>query len=437
MSRRPFRFALAAALLFVVAPVRAGTPFVPGTGEFLDDCSDDFEDPSWTYTLRLPKSSSEQDENSRPPGGFSNNHLWAEGALRGTPDVVKRVPTPPGGIEGSTGALLFATKYSGIPGRPSGKQQQDDLLMKFDRRLGRSIPVSWQPSCTVRVYLPPFDQWEHRNGPSFGMRCDCRGRKPNGKMEPYWPGMFWLFRKANGKSVPEDYAQLTIRSGTRGNDPQLTAKEPGWWTMGMSFTPDGQIHYYASPGVDDLTAEDYLASYFPYGNRCMTFNNFFFNVANWDNGRRGRRRGSSTIPNLRDSAAGQSWRNSPLPREANSNQTVQRRRSNKSSSPNRINLGTAQLEQAICYDSPSCDVTWPRLRHGRRPLGILDRRRRNVHRHDRPARTEACGSNCSPAASRRAASTPVPHATRSRPRPPRGSAEFWAGWQLVLVDADG
>ena len=52
----------------------------------------------------------------------------------------------------------------------------------------------------------------------------------------------------------------------------------------MSFSPDGQIHYYASPGVDDLTADDYLASYFPYGNRCLTFNNFFFNVANWDNG---------------------------------------------------------------------------------------------------------------------------------------------------------
>jgi hypothetical protein len=268
------------------APAWAGTPFIPGTGEFLADCSDNFEDPNWKYVLKLPKSSSEQDENSRPPGGISSNRLWHEGALRGTPDVVKRIPTPPGGIEGSTGALMFATQRSGIPGKITNKQQQDDLLMKFDRKLGRSISMSWQPSCTVRVYLPAFENWEQRNGPSFGMRADCRGRKPDGSTEPYWPGMFWLFRKANGKSIPEDFAQLTVRSGPRGNDLRnLKATEPGWWTMGMSFTSDGQIHYYARKGVEDLTAEDYLTSQFPYGDRCLSFNNFFFNVANQDNGR--------------------------------------------------------------------------------------------------------------------------------------------------------
>ena len=274
------------ALLMPAATVLAAKPFVPGTGVFLEDCSDNFEDPNWSYTLRLPKSSQEQDNNERAPGGRSNNGLWHEGAKRGTPDVVKRVPTPPCGIEGSTGALMFATRYSGIPGKITNKQQQDDLLMKFDRKLGRSIPVSWQPSCTVRVYLPPFENWEQRSGPSFGMRADCRGRKPDGSTEPYWPGMFWLFRKANGKSIKQDFAQLTIRSGPRGNDIRShKVYEPGWWTMGLSFTADGQVHYYASPGVDDLTAEDHLASYFPYGDRCLTFNNFFFNVANWDNGR--------------------------------------------------------------------------------------------------------------------------------------------------------
>jgi hypothetical protein len=340
MSRTHFRLALVAASLLIVASAKAGTPFVPGTGEFLDDCSDDFEDPSWSYTLRLPKSSSEQDENSRPPGGFSSNHLWAEGALRGTPDVVKRVPTPPGGIEGSTGALLFATKYSGIPGRPSGKQQQDDLLMKFDHRLGRSIPVSWQPSCTVRVYLPPFDQWEQRSGPSFGMRCDCRGRKPDGSVEAYWPGMFWLFRKANGKSIPEDYAQLTIRSGPRGNDIRsVKATEPGWWTMGMSFSPDGQIHYFASPGVDDLTEEDYLTSYFPYSNHCLSLNNFFFNVANMDNGRSWSTQWVIDDPKIfavppQGQTVAALHKNRPRP--TNGNQTAQRSRSNRSSSQNRM-----------------------------------------------------------------------------------------------------
>ena len=112
MSRPSFGFALVAAMLFAVAPVVAGTPFVPGAGEFLADCCDNFEDPAWTYTLKLPKSSSEQDENSRPPGGFSNNRLWAEGALRGTPDVVKRVATPERGIpiiHQSTNYFLFCS----------------------------------------------------------------------------------------------------------------------------------------------------------------------------------------------------------------------------------------------------------------------------------------------------------------------------------------
>ncbi len=268
------------------AHVSAGTPFVPGTGTFLADCSDDFEDTSWGYKYHLPKSSHEQDERQRSPGGRSSNRLWHEGGKRGTPDLVKRVTTPPGGLEGSTASLQMATKNSGIPGRPSRKQQQDDLLLKFDRKLGRSIHVSWQPSCTVRVYLPPFEQWENRSGASFGMRADCQGRDNSGESEPYWPGMFFLFRSETSRKVESDSAKLTIRAGRRGNDIRShDITEPGWWTLGMSFSPDGQIHYYAKPGVEDLTAEDYLVSNYPYGLRCQTFNNFFFNVANWDNGR--------------------------------------------------------------------------------------------------------------------------------------------------------
>jgi hypothetical protein len=275
--------------LILVSPATrraaADAPFVPGTGEWLADCSDDFEDPNWSYTLRLPKSSEEQDKNVRGPGGVSNNGLWHEGAMRGTPDIVKRVDTPPGGIDGSTGALMFATKNSGIPGRVSNEQQQDDLLMMFNKRLGGPIPVAWRPSCTVRVYLPPFEQWENRTGPSFGMRADCVGHGSDGN-EPYWPGMFLLFQKANGRNILADSAKITVRANQRGQDARsLAIAEPGWWTMGMSFTPDGQIHYYAAQGIYDLTEQDFLMSSFPYGMKCTQFNNFFFNVANWDNGK--------------------------------------------------------------------------------------------------------------------------------------------------------
>jgi hypothetical protein len=276
---------LASSVVLAATSVRADQPFVPGTGEFLADCSDDFEDATWSYTLRLPKSSEEQDKNVRGPGGISANGLWHEGAKRGTPDVVERIDTPLGGINGSTGALLFATRNSGIPGRVSNEQQQDDLLLMFNRRLGGSIPVAWRPSCSVRVYLPPFDQWEQRSGPSFGMRADCVGRGSDGS-EPYWPGMFLLYQRPNGRNVTAPSAKITVRANQRGGDVRShEITEPGWWTMGMSFTADGQVHYYASEGVDDLTEEDFLMSSFPYGMRCQQFNNFFFNVANWDNGR--------------------------------------------------------------------------------------------------------------------------------------------------------
>lgn len=289
MRRHSFAYALvscAALALSMFLPASAATPVVPGTGEFLRDCCDDFEDESWNWTYNLPKSSYEQDEEQRGPGGRSNNGLWHEGGKRGTPDVVKRVPTPPGGIEGSAGALLFATKNSGIPGKLSNEQQQDDLLMLFNRRLGRSIPVAWQPSCTVRVYLPEWDKWEQRSGASFGMRCDCQGRNPDGSTEEYWPGMFLLFHKKTNKEGDQYSAKITVRGDKLGHDVRsLDIKEPGWWTLGMSFTPDGQIHYYAHAGIENLTEDDYLMSSYPYSMKCITYDNFFFNVANWDNGR--------------------------------------------------------------------------------------------------------------------------------------------------------
>ncbi|NOY41968.1 MAG: hypothetical protein GXP26_09040 [Planctomycetes bacterium] len=264
----------------------ADEPFVPGTGVKVARVGDDFEDPDWGYIKNGKKASHEQDENQRAPGGKSRNGRWYESALRGQPDVVKWVRTPPGGIEGSQGSMLMATRLSGIPGKISGKQMQDDLLMGVSSRIGKSVPVSWQPSCTVRVYLPEFDRWENRTGASFGIRADVRGRDRDGSVEPYWPGFFILFRSETSKKFDEDFAQISIRAKRNGRDlggPKIY--EPGWWTFGMSFTPDGQVHFYASEGVDDLTEEDHLYSSFPYGSKAMYFDNFFFDVANWENGK--------------------------------------------------------------------------------------------------------------------------------------------------------
>ena len=90
----------------------ADEPFVPSTGVKVRQVGDDFEDPNWGYIMNGRKASHEQDEKQRPPGGASRNGRWYESALRGQPDVVKRVPTPPGGIEGSQGSMLMATRSS-------------------------------------------------------------------------------------------------------------------------------------------------------------------------------------------------------------------------------------------------------------------------------------------------------------------------------------
>lgn len=273
----------------------AQLPVVPGTGYKLTDVGDDFEDPNWSYVENGPKASSNLDQQARYPAGGAANGRLMESTYRGQPDVVKRVPTPPGGIPGSEGAMMMRSLYTGVPGRLSNEMQQDDLLMNVNNRIG-TISVARTPSVVVRVYLPPFEQWEQRTGSSFGFRGDCHttitkpgsGRglfrsRTTTEEEPYWPGFFIQFNKGSGKTP--DSAVLLIRCDENGQDkvgPHLT---PGWWTLGMSYTPDGKVHYYARQGVENLRPQDHLASFYPYSYRAQTFETMFFNIVNQDNGR--------------------------------------------------------------------------------------------------------------------------------------------------------
>ena len=103
--------------------------------------------------------------------------------------------------------------------------------------------------------------------------------------EAYWPGMFIEFQSKT-REGENDYAYLRIRGNGNGEDfrsKQITTT--GWWTLGMSVTADGMVHYYASPGVDDLTQADYLGSQYPYGLRAEAFRTFFFDICNGDDGR--------------------------------------------------------------------------------------------------------------------------------------------------------
>lgn len=278
-------------LSIVVAPSQGlAQAVVPGTGQHIEKVGDDFEDPAWTYVPNLPKSSSNLDKDVRMPTGASKNGRWFESALRGQPDVIQRVETPEGGLPGSTGALLMRSLQTGLPYHASGAMQQDDLILNVRQPMGGYIPLSWAPSIVVRVYVPPFEQWENRTGSSFALRAGLRGiassGKKAGKTDDYWPGIFIYFNSETDQRGKKDSAYLLIRANEMGGDirgPEITT--PGWWTLGMSFTSDSKVHYYAHAGVEDLTAADYITSHRPYGFYGAQFDTFFFNIVNRDDGR--------------------------------------------------------------------------------------------------------------------------------------------------------
>jgi hypothetical protein len=97
----------------------------------------------------------------------------------------------------------------------------------------------------------------------------------------------WIhFRAAGTRNNKVDGAYIAVRGDRMGRD--FHAKEIdqfGWWTFGMSFSPDGMVHYYASPGVDPLTAADHLTSQYPYSFTARQFRTYFFDVCNRNDGR--------------------------------------------------------------------------------------------------------------------------------------------------------
>jgi len=285
ISRRQFGLAsLALGSSLAVRPslaqsYRPYAPVIPGSGIRVARTGDDFEADDWAYYPQHPKSSWNLDDEVREPGSSSKNGLWAEGAKRGTPDIVRRVATPEGGIEGSKGSMMIQTLRSGIPGTLTYQQQQDDLLHNTQAMVG-TIPVTWSPNCICRVYVPPIRYWEQRDGATFGYRTGLVAG------EEYWPGILLHMerRPTDGKKGP--LVRAWIRADNGGRDmPSLTFEPETWITMGISHTADGAVHFFLRPGIEDLTKENCVGSYWCYGYRAHTFQTFFFNVINMDDGR--------------------------------------------------------------------------------------------------------------------------------------------------------
>ncbi|MFK7821731.1 MAG: hypothetical protein AB8G99_23675 [Planctomycetaceae bacterium] len=272
---------------------------VPGSGRRINEVGDDFEDEKWNWVFNGPKASKEQDEQIRQPLGYSTNRRWFESPKRGNPDILRRVDTPPGGIKGSKGSLLIQTVNAGVPNFYSYKMMQDDLVLSCASRVGM-LPVSRTPQAVVRVYFPPYKEWENRTGTHFGYRIDLKTTKYEQQQsrrflrtfsssvpvtEAYWPGFFVEFHSETDAKYKTDSARLLIRGNHLGREVPSKDITPGWWTLGMSATPDGQVHFYASPGVDNLKSTDYLYTSRPYGYSAEKFATQFFNVCNKDDGK--------------------------------------------------------------------------------------------------------------------------------------------------------
>ena len=295
LSRREFVAGSLASLTIITplfaTPAPAHIP-VPGTGSRIAGLGDDFEDEKWSYDSAGAKSSWNIDKNQRLPGGISSNRRWAEAAMRGQPDIVKRITPPAGGIEGSTGAMQLQSIQSGVPGSPTNEVQQDDFLHNAATIFkDEPMPISWTPNVITRVYLPAFTQWEKRTGNSFGFRAGLRATQKKEKdgvfeHEEYWPGMFVWFDYNRARQGGIDSAHLKLRANQYGHDMKgPTLKEKTWYTLGMSFTADGNVHYFAHEGVADFTSDDFIISYNPYSYKPRSFETFFFNTVCKDDGR--------------------------------------------------------------------------------------------------------------------------------------------------------
>ena len=140
--------------ILVGTTISVAQELVPGQGTQLKVVGDTFEDVSWEYVYNLPKSTRNLDNDVRVPTGIAGNNRWYEGVKRGQPDIIRRVPTPAGGLPGSYGALLLQSGQTGIPGKPSYEMQQDDFIADVHERVDGWIPVSRGPSAVVRVFLP-------------------------------------------------------------------------------------------------------------------------------------------------------------------------------------------------------------------------------------------------------------------------------------------
>lgn len=197
----------------------------------LDTLCDDFEDPKWHFDYQT--------------------HVDYRGFWRtddhGEPDLLRRIKTPDGGKAGSGGALELRTNDN------DAKPDQDCLLtIEFKNR--RTLTRADQPVFIVRVWLPPFEEW-NAGVLNFGFRQTARIDEKTDYYQSIWlfhdgHKPLWFLRNGIAYS---DGTQLNFNDMIKGY-----IAHSNWWTLAIAYDERGVGHYYAAPGTDTPTEKDEL-----------------------------------------------------------------------------------------------------------------------------------------------------------------------------------
>lgn len=220
------------------------TSEVLGRTDRLADLCDDFEDIKWNYNYQ---------------NHMSSNKLWRSGSGFGEPELLARVPTPDGGINGSAGALEIRTNNIELfdNGSSPGHRSMEKLLTaEYKKNSEHRITRANRPVFIVRVWLPPFNLWIKENSKedyyNFGFRHEAFPK--NG--DKYYPSL-WLHYD-NSLSQPWFRCRI-FPIGTKKPLVDIAIvpiRQPYWWTLAVAFDEDGIDHYYARPGVGIPTEKD-------------------------------------------------------------------------------------------------------------------------------------------------------------------------------------
>lgn len=169
------------------------------------------------------------------PFGFIDPQ-WQSG-LRGLPNASLAQ------IDGDSCLVLRATNTQPTP-------YFDDYVRQFPR----PVLNSERPFCVAHIWLPPFNEWP--TTPNYnGNYIYCGFRVTETRTQQgalLYPG---IFLGRDGTNNPVLYTR--ILAGFDGPRGLLVS---GWWTVGIGWSAEGVISFYAAPGKVELTETDKFAT---------------------------------------------------------------------------------------------------------------------------------------------------------------------------------